>query len=96
MKRAVTHSIGLNEKDLTIFKQIGKYVGSSYIIARGSRIKGYWIETSDYDVVIGLEPKKRLQILPNLKKLEKELNIKIDFICSDKVFPSDGIMIEIK
>jgi predicted nucleotidyltransferase len=86
--------IGLSKKDLNIYLIIAKRVNAPFIIATGSRVKGYSISKSDYDGIICLPNNEREKIQKQLRLVEIELEIKIDMTVSNIVFPSDGIMLE--
>lgn len=53
------------EEDKTILSNIKKiitsYIGDYKITAYGSRLKGYWTEKSDYDIIVYFVPSIKIQ-----------------------------------
>jgi predicted nucleotidyltransferase len=84
--------LGLTEYDKLIFSSIAKELGQKRVIAVGSRVKGYWTESSDYDVLIVTTVTKALR--EKVKELEKKMNIKIDVSSGLHWQPNFGIYVE--
>ena len=55
---------------------IRKELGECDIYACGSRVNGFWVENSDYDVFVkNSKPFKKIELT---EKIRKELRVKID------------------
>lgn len=87
--------MGLSDADKAMFNAIGKAAGADFIIAKGSRIKGYWVDSSDYDCIIWLPSIQAKKVHDKLKEFMKQNNIKIDAQVNDRVSVTDGIMLEV-
>jgi predicted nucleotidyltransferase len=93
--RVLDKPTGLNDANKAMFNDIGKAAGAEFIVARGSRVKGYWIDSSDYDCVIWMPSSKSKEVQDKLKEFMKQNNIKIDAQVNDKATATDGIMLEV-
>jgi predicted nucleotidyltransferase len=84
--------LGLSESDKIIFVEVASRLGVPRLVAIGSRVKGYWTESSDYDVLlvqtVSAELRKRA------KEVGEQLGIKIDVVSGLHWQPSYGIYVE--
>jgi predicted nucleotidyltransferase len=83
------------EQNEKMFREIGKEFGCKFLICVGSRAWGNHIDDSDYDFVIVDSVSNNQFYRRKTKIVENKLNIKTDFMVSDKVYPTNGIMLEI-
>ena len=86
---------GWQKDNEVMYKKIGRELGCKFLIATGSRALGNHIETSDYDFVIVDEISKTMHYRSKKDEVEKLLNVRLDFIVNNRIYPSGGIMIEI-
>lgn len=87
---------GFDKSNESIFLKIGKEFGCKFLIVIGSRAMGNYIATSDYDFIIVDDVSKNKYYRDKKQSVEEKLKVKLDFIVSNKVFPTNGIMLEIK
>jgi hypothetical protein len=78
------------------FMQIGRELGCKFLIATGSRAVGNHIDTSDYDFIIVDDVSSNAYYRSKEKDIENNMGVRLDFIVSDKIYPSHGVMLEIK
>jgi hypothetical protein len=93
--RETDKPIGLNNADKAMFLSIGKACNAPFIIARGSRVKGYWIDSSDYDCVIWLPYIQANRVRKALDEFMQVNKIKIDAQVSNVATGAGGIMLEV-
>ncbi len=43
---------GLNDQDRAVYRSLAAALNVPYVVARGSRVAGHWVDDSDYDVLV--------------------------------------------